>query len=499
MQEWAGLGMKRVVLASAMLLATAIGAKAADLPVKAFYKAPPVLSPSWSGFYAGVNAGYSFGNDTFDQNFVGAAPLPGIGHVLPRGGVAGGQLGYNWQLGHVVLGVEGDGQWTGQHDTGCGGLECTLNFNGEVGAFSLSHDLNWFATVRGRAGFANDGYLLYITGGAAWAGVRETTFGAIDDARGQSAVSNVLNGWALGGGIEARLWGNWSAKAEYLHLDFNGTRTTSHVTGGPVAGVSFDYMNLANSHVTDDIARVGLNYRFWNTPAIAVVPIDPSAAAWRWTGFYLGLNGGYGTGSTEFRQFNFIDPAVGGPPGPGNSGNVSSWLPQKLGPKGGLAGGQAGFNWQIEHIVLGVEGDAQWTNQDDVGCGQACISGDSEAQHLNWFATARARVGWATDGYLLYVTGGGAWGEIEQTSTMVSSAVFTGHSTQTRGGWAGGGGIEARLTGNWTAKAEYLHLDLGSATSSFPVTDIFYNSFSVKSSFRDDIFRAGLNYKIDMN
>jgi outer membrane immunogenic protein len=399
----------------------------------------------------------------------------------------------------VVLGVEGDGQWTGQHDTGCGGLECTLNFNGEVGAFSLSHDLNWFATVRGRAGFANDGYLLYITGGAAWAGVRETTFGAIDDARGQSAVSNVLNGWALGGGIEARLWGNWSAKAEYLHLDFNGTRTTSHVTGGPVAGVSFDYMNLANSHVTDDIARVGLNYRFWNTPAIAVVPIDPSAAAWRWTGFYLGLNGGYGTGSTEFRQFNFIDPAVGGPPGPGNSGNVSSWLPQKLGPKGGLAGGQAGFNWQIEHIVLGVEGDAQWTNQDDVGCGQACISGDSEAQHLNWFATARARVGWATDGYLLYVTGGGAWGEIEQTSTMVSSAVFTGHSTQTRGGWAGGGGIEARLTGNWTAKAEYLHLDLGSATSSFPVTDIFYNSFSVKSSFRDDIFRAGLNYKIDMN
>jgi outer membrane immunogenic protein len=492
--------MKQVVLAGAVLLAAAVGAKAADLPVKAFYKAPPAPSWSWSGFYAGGNAGYSFGNDTFDENFVGAAPLPGVGHVLPRGGVAGGQLGYNWQLGHVVLGIEGDGQWTGQRDTGCGGLECTLNYNGEVGAFSMRHELNWFATARGRAGFANNGYLIYVTGGAAWAGVRETALGALDDARGQSAVNNVLNGWALGGGIETRLWGNWSAKVEYLHLDFNGTTTTSHVVGPPVAGTTVDFMNLATTHVTDDIARVGLNYGFWKTPpAIAPAPIDPSAAAWRWTGLYLGINGGYGTGSTTFREYNFFDTALF-PPGPGGTNNISSFAPQKLGPKGGLIGGQGGFNWQIEHIVLGVEGDAQWTNQDDVGCGQACISGDSEAQHLNWFATARARLGWANDGYMLYVTGGGAWGELEQTSTFVGiSSSLTTHSTQTRGGWVGGGGIEARLFGNWTAKAEYLHLDLGSTTNTLAVADLFYNAFSVKSSFRDDIFRAGLNYKWDVN
>jgi opacity protein-like surface antigen len=58
---------------------------------------------------------------------------------------------------------------------------------------------------------------------------------------------------------------------------------------------------------------------------------------------------------------------------------------------------------------------------------------------------------------------------------------------------------EARLLGNWTAKAEYLHLDLGSTTNSLAVTDLLYTSFSVKSSFRDDIFRAGLNYKVDVN
>jgi len=73
------------------------------------------------------------------------------------------------------------------------------------------------------------------------------------------------------------------------------------------------------------------------------------------------------------------------------------------------------------------------------------------------------------------------------------------HSKQTRSGWAAGGSIEARLFGNWTGKAEYIHLDLGSKTNSLAVTDIFYNSFSVKSSFRDYIFRAGLNYKLDVN
>src|SRR3979409_1734031 len=98
------MGMKLVVLDGAVLLAPAIGAKAADLPAKAFYKAPPVPSWSWSGFYAGVNAGYSFGNDTFDENFVGAAPLPGIGHVLPRGAVAGGQVGDHRQLNHLLQG-----------------------------------------------------------------------------------------------------------------------------------------------------------------------------------------------------------------------------------------------------------------------------------------------------------------------------------------------------------------------------------------------------------
>jgi hypothetical protein len=155
------------------------------------------------------------------------------------------------------------------------GLATRLDFLDDSAAINHAeqmiggHSGGWQHLAAGWQTFVSVAFFLR---GAQRAGVRETALGGLDDARGQSVVNNVLNGWALGGGIEARLWGNWSAKVEYLHLDFNGTSTTSHVTGAPVAGVSVDYMNLANSHVTDDIARVGLNYRFWNTPVRAQRP-----------------------------------------------------------------------------------------------------------------------------------------------------------------------------------------------------------------------------------
>jgi outer membrane immunogenic protein len=82
--------------------------------------------------------------------------------------------------------------------------------------------------------------------------------------------------------------------------------------------------------------------------------------------------------------------------------------------------------------------------------------------------------------------------------TSAAGGRFTGASSS-QFGEIDAGGIETRLFGNWTAKAEYLHLDLGSTTNSLAVTELLYTSFSVRSSFRDDIFRAGLNYKVDVN
>lgn len=494
--------MKRVFLASVMLLALAGHALAADLPV--YKKAPPpVPTWSWAGFYAGINAGYSFGRDPFDQT------IPEIGYVSatdsivnPRGPLFGGQLGYNWQAGQVVFGLEGDAQWAHQRDTSCG-VTCFVQGNGEMTVFTVSQTLDWFATARGRLGWANDDYLLYVTGGAAWGGVRESdprlaefipTFPA--------NFSNTQFGWAAGAGIETRLFGNWTAKFEYLHLDLGSTGNTNAVPmqcgafvpvlgGIPCLGA---FTLNTRSSIRDDIVRVGLNYKFAGPaadPAIAL-PVKAPAAPWNWSGGYAGINAGYGVGSDPFAQ-TFL---TGAPLGL----LASTFANANVSPTGGLLGGQAGYNWQAGSFVFGLEGDAQWTDQHNTSCGLICTTAfapnsyTTVEQKLDWFATARGRLGWAHDGYLLYVTGGAAFGGIEETDAVptIAAASFR-HNLS---GWTAGGGIETHISGNWTAKLEYLHMDLGSTTNMFAYQfGGFPFAFSTTSYLRDDIIRAGLNYK----
>ncbi|HEV3500068.1 MAG TPA: outer membrane beta-barrel protein [Bradyrhizobium sp.] len=95
---------------------------------------------------------------------------------------------------------------------------------------------------------------------------------------------------------------------------------------------------------------------------------------------------------------------------------------------------------------------------------------------------------------MLYVTGGAAFGGVEETDTVPAVAAASFH--QSRSGWTAGGGIETHISGNWTAKLEYLHIDLGSTTNMFAFqSGGFPFAFSTSSSLRDDIVRAGLNYK----
>ncbi|WP_371259455.1 outer membrane protein [Bradyrhizobium sp. URHD0069] len=173
-------------------------------------------------------------------------------------------------------------------------------------------------------------------------------------------------------------------------------------------------------------------------------------------------------------------------------------------PKGGLFGGQAGYNWQVGNVVLGVEGDAQWADQHDTSCGFLCqnqgalTAGITVSQKLEWFATARGRLGWANDGYLLYVTGGGAWGGIDENQTLfLPAGTLGGSSSTTKSGWTVGGGIEARLWGNWTGKFEYLHMDLGNMTSVFVPDPVAGITIVTTSHIQNDLIRAGLNYKFN--
>jgi outer membrane immunogenic protein len=187
-------------------------------------------------------------------------------------------------------------------------------------------------------------------------------------------------------------------------------------------------------------------------PAKAVTYIAPP---YNWTGFYVGINGGGGWGGRSSYSAPF----------PSGSFDAS----------GGLVGGTIGYNWQMNQVVFGLEGDIDWSNiRGSTTCGATTCS-----LRNDWLGTARGRLGYGFDRFLPYVTGGAAFGNIHNTIAGVGSA------DETRAGWTLGGGVEYGLNGPWTIKAEYLYVDLGSGGT----------VAGSSANFRTNIVRAGLNYR----
>jgi outer membrane immunogenic protein len=212
------------VCASLLAAATAVPAFAADMPTP--FKAPAYAAPfNWSGFYLGINGGYGWGKSSWTDPLSGGT----TGDFNLSGAMAGGTVGYNLQTGQFVLGVEGDIDYswmTGTDATGC----CqTRN--------------DWFATARGRLGYAFDRWMPFLTGGAAFGDVKMNTVGASQTA--------TRVGWTAGGGLEYAFVGAWSAKLEYLYADL-GKASCSAATCGVTTDVTFK----AN------IVRAGVNYHF---------------------------------------------------------------------------------------------------------------------------------------------------------------------------------------------------------------------------------------------
>jgi outer membrane immunogenic protein len=176
---------------------------------------------------------------------------------------------------------------------------------------------------------------------------------------------------------------------------------------------------------------------------------------YNWTGAYVGINGGGGWGRSNTSA-------------PFASGDFNT--------SGGVVGGTIGYNWQTGPAVFGLEGDIDWSN---IRGSSTCGVGFSCETKNSWLATARGRVGYAFDRFMPFVTGGLAVGDIKNTVSGVGS------STATKAGWTVGGGLEAALTGPWTAKVEYLYADLGRGTS----------VLGADTKFNASIVRAGLNYR----
>jgi outer membrane immunogenic protein len=224
--------MKRKAFAAigALVLSAAWAGSAAAADLSTRYQQPlvkaPVYAPlyNWSGIYLGINGGGGWGRSTWDR----------ADTFDLSGGVVGGTAGYNWQIGQVVLGVEGDIDWSGIRDT-------TTTFC----PAGCTTNNDWLGTVRGRLGYAFDRFLPYVTGGLAVGDIRATT-------PGFAGATQTNAGWTAGAGLEFAIAGNWTAKAEYLHVDL----------GSFNCGLTCGVTTTDNVSFSADIVRGGVNYRF---------------------------------------------------------------------------------------------------------------------------------------------------------------------------------------------------------------------------------------------
>lgn len=215
------------------------------------YKAPPaavVVPVSWQGFYVGLNAGTLWGKTDWDYPTFGTSTEPKY-----AGALLGGQMGYNYQMGKWVLGLEGDIAWSNTK----GAAACPSAY-----FYTCETEMSWFATVTGRAGYSWERTLFYVKGGLAMADVTQQTsynlsnYGLVaGPPTGPINGSSVIAmGWTVGLGAEYSITANLSAKAEYLYYDL-GTD-----------GFVVDYATPVDARERGGLARVGLNWRFAPAP-----------------------------------------------------------------------------------------------------------------------------------------------------------------------------------------------------------------------------------------
>ncbi|MBX9773147.1 MAG: porin family protein [Xanthobacteraceae bacterium] len=250
-------GMRRYLLATVSAVALSNGAMAADIPARMPVKAPApvVVAPSWAGFYIGVHAGVAWNHAAFAEvgdNAGNTERAPrGVEFWKPhRAGFAGGgQIGYNFQSGSVVYGLEADFSGvSNKYST----TVVTPGFNSTV---NVSTQLNWMATVRGRLGVTLSPTLLYVTGGLAVAHFKDS-WGSIFAPVPEYVSNKTRTGWTVGGGVEHMFARNWTAKIEALYADF-GDWTIPHAQG---AGLSGPYRSRFEHQVVT--VRGGLNYKW---------------------------------------------------------------------------------------------------------------------------------------------------------------------------------------------------------------------------------------------
>jgi outer membrane immunogenic protein len=253
--KW-GWAMLRVSVATtAALFSIVLGqaAVAADMPVKA--PAAIVAPYNWSGIYLGGHAGWGWGssNTVLDAiPSIGVAAGTPLSSINPSGFMGGGQIGFNWQMNSIVLGVEGSFSGADLSDS----VSCTVAGS----TFTCPTKINWLATATGRIGVVvNQRLLGYVKGGAAWEHAKYSLsdpLGTVFTAGSTFSSTDTRLGWLIGVGAEYAFADHWSAFVEYNYMDF-GTAAESSFLPAPVAAV-------VTGNITDrlNVVKGGVNFKF---------------------------------------------------------------------------------------------------------------------------------------------------------------------------------------------------------------------------------------------
>lgn len=414
---------------------------AVDLPLKAamykgpIYKAPPPSAVySWTGCYVGVAAG----GGTLNDHWIGE---------IGGGGLAGGQLGCNYQRGAAVIGIEAEGFWSGLAST-AGTSEPGLSE-------SYSGRNRWDVDLALRAGVAIDRTLIYHKVGIAY-GWFDRSF--VESDGGFQRSSGNATGLLLGTGFEYAFAGNWTAKLEYDYIGFLG-RDLHYDGGGAPDFVS----GVRTQSATAQIAKAGVNYKFGDAVASsgANTPLALPPAAYDWTGCYVGVHAG---------------------------GGVLYGLSTERNGGGGIAGGQAGCNYQAGQIVLGAEAEGSWAELDSRETIVEPGFTREERTRNRGDADLSLRAGLAVDRALVYGKVGAAWG---QFAFGISRGLTLPQASGSLTGLLLGTGFEYALVDNWTAKLEYDYIGYTPKNMHFDAAAPFDQEMSATKQ----IAKLGVNYK----
>lgn len=485
--------MKKLVLALATIGVASSSASAADLPIKVPSVVPALID--WTGVYVGVHAGFGGGM----SDWIGG---PNADFVA-SGGLVGGQIGINKQLGSFVFGLEVDGSWAVLRGSQAQSIGGPL-FGGTIDGVVNSR-VDRFGTFAARAGVAADRWFVFAKTGIAVANERHSlsvtsnTGGPVTTV----AASGAETRWGpmVGFGAEYALTGNLSLFGvyDYLHLPGQPFGVTTSVT---VGGVTTTAAAQATVEQAIHLVKFGANYRFgWPSSEPRFAPVQPATGT-NWSGVYIGSQGGY-VGEQETWP-PFAASLLGAPGG----GSVRS--------DGWFAGGNGGVNAQAGSFVFGVEGEWMWTGFEarqatvtPFGGGSARVAAETK---IDWLAIAGAKAGFVVgDKMLLYAKGGVAIAdETHSVSVSIPGPVNPLAGTRTAKAIHTGGvigvGAEYAFAGNWSAKIEYDYIRmLGqnyTATGNDTVAGPGGATFAVVQSFdrmQQDLHlvKVGVNYRFN--